>query len=67
MSVSELDVVNLDFLLSPMDKGGELGDFVTTSDLEGVGPIRRIFGGISTELLRERDGVGGSLFDDCCI
>lgn len=49
-----------------MDKGGELGevfDEVTTSDLEGVNLVsaNRILGSISTELLRERDGVGGSV------
>lgn len=67
------EVVELDWYSGFIDKGGELGDeeFVggdllveRTSDREGVRRVsakRRILGGISTELLRERDGVGGSV------
>lgn len=57
----------------PTDKGGELGDGTdeaeellifdeaTTSDREGdnLASGKRTVGGESTELLRERDGVGG--------
>jgi hypothetical protein len=49
------------------DKGGELGEFLvlfTTSEREGVRRVsatKLILGGISTELLREREGVGGSV------
>lgn len=63
--------------LLPMDKGGELGEVevegdvlllldleeVTTSDREGDNrvSVKRNLGGASTELLRERVGVGGSV------
>lgn len=61
--------------LLPIDKGGELGEEEvgevlvlvleedTTSDREGVNRLsaKRSLGGISTELLRERVGVGGSV------
>lgn len=54
----------------PTDNGGELGDEAeemlifdeaTTSDREGdnLASGKRMVGGVSTELLRERDGVGG--------
>jgi hypothetical protein len=61
--------------LLPIDKGGEHGEDaveeeplfleeITTSDRDEVNfgsPKRNLLGGISTELLRERDGVGGSV------